>query len=195
MFKKTIALIVVAAMISGSAFAAEVFVVDKAHTDIGFSVKHLVISSTKGNFGDFDGKIMYDAEDVTKSSVEMTIKTASIDTDNEDRDKHLRSGDFFDVEKYPEITFKSKRIENRDDGMVAIGDFTMHGVTKEIQLPFTITGVVKDPWGNTKMGVEAETKIDRTDYGLTWSKVLETGGLVVGNEVKIMISAEFGMKE
>jgi polyisoprenoid-binding protein YceI len=178
-----------------SASGADKFALDKAHSSIGFSVRHLVISKTKGSFHDAVATVMYDEKDITKSSVDVTIKTASIDTDNEGRDNHLKSPDFFDVEKFPEMTFKSKRIEKAKDGFVAVGDLTIHGVTKEIRLPFQIVGIVDDPSGNTKMGVEASITIDRRDYGLTWSKTIETGALVVGNDVDIELSLEFGKEK
>jgi len=188
--KKLVTVIVLLLFAAGPALGLDTYVMDKAHSSVGFSVRHLVISKVRGNFGDVSMTIAYDEKDVTKSSVEVAIVAASISTDNEDRDNHLRGADFFDIETYPEITFKSKKIEKVDDGYVAVGDFTMHGVTKEIELPFVITGIVIDPWGNTKMGVESQITIDRTDYGLTWSKALDTGGLVVGNEIDIDISIE-----
>ena len=178
-----------------SASGADKFVLDQAHSSIGFSVRHLVISKTKGSFHDAVATVMYDDKDITKSSVDVTIKIASIDTDNEGRDNHLKSPDFFDVEKFPDMTFKSKHIEKVKDGYVAIGDFTIRDVTKEIKLPFQIVGIVDDPMGNTKMGVEASITIDRQDYGLTWSKTIETGALIVGNDVNIELSLEFGKEK
>ncbi len=178
-----------------SASGADKFALDQVHSTLGFSVRHLVISKTRGSFHDAVATVMYDDKDITKSSVDVTIKIASIDTDNEDRDNHLKGPEFFDVEKFPDMTFKSKRIEKVKDGYVAIGDFTIRDVTKEIKLPFQIVGIVEDPWGNTKMGVEASITIDRQDYGLTWSKTIETGGLVVGNDVDIELSLEFGKEK
>ena len=178
-----------------SASGADKFALDQAHSSIGFSVRHLVISKTKGSFHEAVATVMYDEKDITKSSVDVTIKIASIDTDNEDRDNHLKSPDFFDVEKFPEMTFKSKSIKKSKDGFVAVGDFTIRDITKEIELPFQIVGIVEDPWGNTKMGVEAGITIDRRDYGLTWSKAIETGALVVGNDVEIVLSLEFGKEK
>jgi polyisoprenoid-binding protein YceI len=178
-----------------SASGADKFALDQAHSSIGFSVKHLVISKTKGSFHDAVATVMYDEKDMTKSTVDVTIKIASIDTDNEKRDEHLKSPDFFDVEKFPEMTFKSKSIKKSKDGFVAVGDLTIRDVTKEIELPFQILGIVDDPWGNTKMGAEAGITIDRRDYGLTWSKVVETGALVVGNDVDIELSLEFGKEK
>jgi len=173
------------------AVAADTFTFDTAHTEMAFAVKHMVISTVKGRFNDFSGTITYDPNDVTKSSVQVSVKTASIDTGNADRDKHLRSADFFDADKYPEITFKSTSIEKRGDGYVAHGKLTIRGVTKEVELPFTITGVIIDPWGNTRMGVEVDpVTINRQDYGVSWNKTLDAGGLVVSDDVTLELAVE-----
>jgi polyisoprenoid-binding protein YceI len=172
------------------AFAADKYVLDTPHTSAGFGVKHMVISTVKGGFADVAGFILYDEKDISKSSVEVTIKTASINTNNEKRDDHLRSPDFFDAEKYPDITFKSKAINKTDDGLVLSGILTIRDISNEVAFPFEITGKLTDPWGNERIGAEATLKIDRRDYGLTWSKALETGGLVVGNDVKIELHVE-----
>jgi polyisoprenoid-binding protein YceI len=165
--------------------------IDPAHSIIGFSIRHLEIAWVEGRFKDFKGTIHFDESDVTKSSVEFSAKVESIDTGVEPRDKHLRTADFFDAAKYPEMSFKSTRVERRGkDGYVLHGDFTLKGVTKPVALPFTVTGAIKDPWGNTRFGVSAQTKIDRRDYGITWGKALENGGLDVGNEVTIDLQLE-----
>jgi polyisoprenoid-binding protein YceI len=165
--------------------------IDPAHSIIGFSIRHLEIAWVEGRFKDFKGTIHFDEKDVTKSSVEFTAKVESIDTGVEPRNKHLRTADFFDVEKYPEMTFKSTRVERKGkDAYVLHGDLTLKGVTKQVALPFTVTGAIKDPWGNTRFGVQAQTKIDRRDYGITWGKTLENGGLDVGNEVTIELQLE-----
>jgi polyisoprenoid-binding protein YceI len=165
--------------------------IDPAHSIIGFSIRHLEIAWVEGRFKDFKGTIHYDDADVTRSSVEFTAKVESIDTGVEPRDKHLRTADFFDVAKYPEMSFKSTRVERKGrDGYVLHGDFTLKGVTKQVQLPFTVTGAIKDPWGNTRFGVKAQTRINRRDYGITWGKALENGGLDVGNEVTIDLQLE-----
>ncbi len=178
------------------AVAADTFNFDTSHTNVGFAVKHMVISTVKGRFNEFSGVITYDPQDVTKSSVEVTIKTASVDTGNADRDKHLRSADFFDAEKYPEITFKSTRVEKRGSGYVARGPLTMRGVTKEVELPFTVTGVINDPWGNTRLGAEVEpVKVNRQDFGVSWSKALDSGGLVVSDEVSLELAVEAVQKK
>lgn len=177
---------------TSEALAADKYVLDKAHTNVGFSVKHMVITSVKGNFHDFDGYIMFDADDPTKISAKGTIQVASIDTDNEKRDDHLRSEEFFHAEKYPEITFESKSVYKPEDGdgYVMIGHITIRGVTKEIEVPFEIVGTVTDPTGNLRTGIYAHSKIDRRDFGVSWSKALEGGGLIVGNDVKIELDIE-----
>ena len=165
--------------------------IDPAHSVIGFSIRHLEIAWVEGRFKDFKGTIRYDEKDVTNSSVEFTAKVASIDTGVEPRDKHLRTADFFEVEKHPEMTFRSTRVERAGkDGYVLHGDLTLKGVTKRVALPFTATGAIKDPWGNTRFGVQARAKLDRRDYGITWGKALENGGLDVGNEVTIELQLE-----
>jgi polyisoprenoid-binding protein YceI len=165
--------------------------IDPAHSIIGFSIRHLEIAWVEGRFKDFKGAIHFDEKDVTKSSIEFTAKVESIDTGVEQRNAHLRTADFFDVAKYPEMSFKSTRVERRGkDSYVLHGDFTLKGVTKPVALPFTVTGAIKDPWGNTRFGVSAQTKIDRRDYGITWGKALENGGLDVGTEVTIDLQLE-----
>jgi polyisoprenoid-binding protein YceI len=173
----------------GSAWAAEKYTIDPAHCHIGFSIRHLVINSIRGRFTDYTGAIVFDEQDVSKSSVEITIKAESINTDVKPRDEHLRGSDFFDVAKYPDITFKSTRVEKRGAGYVAIGIFTMHGVSKEIALPFKVNGK-SNFQGETHLGIEASLTINRRDFGMTWNATLDTGGLVVGNEVNIELNIE-----
>ena len=177
-------------LVAGAAFGADKFDFDPMHTQIGFAVKHLVISTVRGQFREFTGTIQYDPTDLTKSSVSVTIKTASINTQVEMRDNDLRSPNFFDAPKYPEITFQSTRIEKKGDGFVAIGTLNMHGVSKEVALPFTMSSKIKDPWGKERFAVEGTLTIDRRDWGLTWDQRLDGGGLVVGNEIKIELSVE-----
>ncbi len=164
--------------------------VDPAHSRIGFAVRHLEINWVEGRFKEFEGTIHFDDKDVTKSSVEFTAKVASVDTEVEARDKHLRTADFFEAEKYPTMTFKSTRVERKGkDAYVLYGDLTLKGVTKPVQLPFKIAGAVKDPWGNTRFGVEAQTKINRRDFGINYGNAF-AGGLDVGNEVTIDLQLE-----
>jgi len=185
-----IILLSIAGAVPLAAGEAAEYNIDAAHTRVGFSVSHMLISEVSGQFGEFEGTITYAEGDLCCSSVTITIRTASIDTGNEGRDDHLRTAEFFDAEKYPEITFVSKKVEKRRKGWVAVGPLSMHGVTREIEMPFTVTGVITDPWGNTRMGVKAGLEINRKDWGLSWSKSLDGGGLVVGEKVTIDIALE-----
>ena len=169
--------------------SADKYVTDTDHTLVGFVVKHLVITNVRGKFNEFTGVIMFDEKDITKSSMSGTIKVASIDTDNEKRDQHLRSADFFDAEKHPEIMFQSKRIEKQGEGYVLHGDLTMRGVTKPVAMPFNITGKVTHA-GKTRLGFEAALEVNRHDYQISYNRTMDTGGLVVGDRVKIEIVGE-----
>jgi polyisoprenoid-binding protein YceI len=165
--------------------------IDPAHSIIGFAIRHLEINWVEGRFKDFKGTINFDDQNPTKSSVQFTAKVESIDTGVEARNAHLRTADFFEVAKYPELTFKSTRVERKGkNAFMLYGDFTLKGVTKQISLPFTITGAIKDPWGGTRFGVNAQTKINRRDYGITFGHALENGGIDVGNEVTINLQLE-----
>ncbi|MEO8436415.1 MAG: YceI family protein [Pyrinomonadaceae bacterium] len=164
---------------------------DTAHSTIGFSIRHNEINWVSGRFKDFAGMIRHDDKDVTKSSVEFTAKVESIDTGVTARDNHLRTADFFEVAKFPEMTFKSTRIERKGkDRYVLHGDLTLKGVTKPVAIPFTIVGAIKDGRGNTRFGVEGNTTIDRRDYGITWGHALAAGGFDVGNDVTISLHLE-----
>lgn len=164
--------------------------IDKAHSEAAFQVRHL-LSKVRGRFSDFAGTIRFDAANPKNSSVEVTIHAASIDTAEADRDKHLRSADFFDVEKYPVLTFKSASVVQRGvEAFDVAGDLTIHGVTKLVTLPATYLGKAKDPWGNEKIGFESELMLNRKDFGLLWNAALETGGFLVGDEVKVMLSLQ-----
>lgn len=165
--------------------------IDPAHSTVGFSIRHLEINWVTGRFRDFTGTIRYDESDITKSSVEWTAKMESVDTGVAARDNHLRNADFFEVTKYPEMTFKSTKIEKRGKaGYLLHGDFTMKGVTKQISFPFSITGGVTDARGNTRFGIEAHTTLNRRDYGVNYGGSLPTGGLDIGNEVTINLHLE-----
>ena len=169
---------------------------DPDHTGVHFKVRHLMVSSVRGEFEKVTGKIVYDEADVTKSAADITIDTASISTRLAKRDEHLRGPDFLDVAKYPVITFKSKRVEKTGIGTLKMtGDLTIRGVTKEVVL--TVEGptpAIKDPWGNRRVGGQATAKIHRKDFGLVWNEALETGGVVVGDEVEITIDMEIYRK-
>jgi len=176
--------------ISAWASASE-WTVDKAHSSIGFTVSHMVISKVPGKFTDFDGAVTFDPAHPADGSVSFTIQAASISTDNEKRDSHLKSADFFDVEQYPEFTFVSTKVDPGDKNHYQItGDLTMRGVTREVTFDAVLNGVVDDPWGNTKAGFSATTTINRQDFGVNWSKTLDTGGLVAGNDVDITVELE-----
>lgn len=164
--------------------------IDPAHSTIGFAVRHYEINWVDGRFKDFEGTIRYDDKDVTKSSVEFTAKATSIDTGVEARDKHLRTADFFEVEKYPTLSFKSTRVERKGNAYVLHGDLTLKGVTKPVQLPFSVVGAVKDPRGNTRFGVAAETKVNRRDFGINFGGPMTGGGLSIGDEVGIKLNLE-----
>ena len=189
-------LISIAVLMTSVLFAQEKnWSLDKAHSNIGFSIAHLVISDVQGNFTDYDVKLTTNKEDFSDASVEVEIQTASINTDNKKRDDHLRSADFFDAEKYPTITFKSKSFEKVADNKFKItGDLTMHGITKEIVLDMVYRGQAKDPWGNTKAGFKATATLDRYEYGLKYNSALETGGLLIGQEVDIHIDLQVALK-
>ncbi len=166
--------------------------IDPDHSNAQFKVQHMVITNVRGNFPDVQGSVTIDDRDISKSTVDVTIAAASLDTNHEKRDNHLKSADFFDVEKYPALTFKSKKVEqNGDGGLKVLGDLTIRGVSKEVELLVSgPTQSITDPWGNTRKGAQATTRINRKDFGLTWNKTLETGGLVVGDEVEISIEVE-----
>ena len=164
---------------------------DPAHSNIGFRIKHMGLAEVPGSFTDYTGTINYNASDVTKSSVEFTAKVASINTAVEARDKHLRTADFFEVDKYPEMAFKSTKIEKKGrDQFSATGDFTLKGVTKQISLPFTINGFLKDQRGGIKLGVSALTTINRRDYGINYGGLLDNGIQMLSDDVQINLQIE-----
>ncbi|HTW99144.1 MAG TPA: YceI family protein [Acidimicrobiales bacterium] len=165
------------------------YVLDKAHTTVAFVARHMMVSKVRGHFNDFDGKIVV-AEDPASSEVDVTIDVASIDTREPQRDTHLKSADFFDVEKFPSITFKSTRIHGGKGEWKVTGDLTIRDVTRPVTLDIEFLGASPDPWGGKRIGFSATTKVDREDFGLTWNAAIEAGGVVVGREVKIEIDAE-----
>jgi polyisoprenoid-binding protein YceI len=163
---------------------------DPSHTSVEFSAKHLMITTVRGSIADVEGTIEIDERHPAKSSVEAVLKGASLDTRSGQRDDHLRSADFLDVANFPIITFKSNRIQGSKEEFKLTGDLTIRGTTKEVTLDVTFEGSGKDPWGGERVGFAATGKIDRRDFGLTWNQALETGGVVVGNEIKIRIEAQ-----
>ncbi len=165
--------------------------VDSAHSSIDFSVRHMMISRVRGTFHDFEATVEADPNDLTTADIQVSVDVASIDTRNEDRDNHLKSADFFEVEKYPKMTFQSTNIVKKGGSEYDLtGDLTLHGVTKPVTFSATFEGVAKDPWGNEVAGLSAKGKIKRSDFGLTWNNTLETGGVLVGDEVDISIEIE-----
>jgi polyisoprenoid-binding protein YceI len=177
-------------MVALPALAADTYNFDKAHTRIGFTAQHLVFSTVDGRFKDFTGTITLDPKDITKSSVKVAIRTASVDTDEPARDNDLRTSEFLDVTNYPEMTFVSDKIEKRGNDYVATGTFTLKGISKTIELPFTLGGPISDPWGNERIAVHASTKINRKDYGVNYNQVMKNGTAFVGNEVTINLQIE-----
>ncbi len=173
---------------------AETYEIDASHSSIGFSVRHMIVSTVRGSFGEFTGSFEYDAAKPADTKASAVIKTASIDTRNAKRDDHLRNEDFFDAPKFPDITFETTRVEADGGTLTLFGNLTMKGVTKEIALPVTFHGPITDPWGNVRAGFEGSTTINRQDWGISWSKNLDGGGLVVSDEVKLEISIE-GIKK
>jgi polyisoprenoid-binding protein YceI len=175
---------------TATATLTKTYQIDQAHSEALFQVRHL-ISKVRGRFSDFSGTIEFDAEHPERSSVAFTIRTSSIDTNQADRDAHLRSDDFFAVDRYPTLTFVSTNMVPKGEGRFDVtGDLTIRGVTKSIVLPVTYLGAAKDPWGNEKLAFETETTLNRKDYGLTWNAALETGGFLVGDEVRVTVSVQ-----
>ena len=174
--------------------AADTWNVDKAHSVVGFEIRHLV-GKVQGRFGEFSGTVTGDPAKPESSTVAFTIKTASISTNEEKRDAHLKSPDFFDAEKNPEIAFRSTSIKPGAAGHYLVtGPLTMHGVTKDVTLDVTLAGPMKDPWGNQRAGLEATTTINRKDWGIVWNKVLDAGSAMLGDDVKIAIELEVTRK-
>ena len=170
--------------------AAGTYVLDPAHTRIGFIARHLMVTKVRGNFGEFDGSITI-AEDPARSTAQATIRALSIETGAPDRDTHLRSGDFLEAEKYPELTFANARVvAQKGTKFAVLGDLTIKGVTREVELKVELDGVVTDPFGNEKLAVSARTEINREDFGMTWNAALETGGVLVSQKVVIEIEAQ-----
>jgi polyisoprenoid-binding protein YceI len=174
-----------------AAQGGEKYGVDPIHSEIGFSVRHFGVSNVRGVFKEYTIDLVVDEDEPIRSTVELTIDADSISTDHEQRDNHLRSADFLDVENHPKIVFKSKRLEHRGgEEYIAVGDLTIRGVTREIDLPFTLVGPILDPLKMKRLGVEGGLTLDRQDYGVSWSRVMDNGGLFVGDDVKISISIE-----
>lgn len=172
--------------------SASTWTIDPDHSHVGFKVRHLMVSNVKGSFEKYAGTVTIDDKDITRSRVEVTIDTASVNTNVPKRDEHLRSADFFDVAKFPAMKFVSKKVATAGpDRLKVTGDLTLHGVTREVVLDVEgPSQEIKDPWGNIRRGATASTKINRKDFGLVWNKALETGGVAVGEEVTITLEIE-----
>jgi polyisoprenoid-binding protein YceI len=178
-------------MTSTAANPTTTWTVDPAHTEVGFAVKHLMISTVRGRFGAVEGTVATNEADPSQSKIDVTVDVTSIDTRQEMRDNHLRSADFFDAENHPKMHFVSKKfVGDITDDFKVVGDLTIRGNTHEVTLDVTPTGRGNDPWGNERAGFEAKGKISRKEFGLEWNQALETGGVVVGDEVKISIDVE-----
>lgn len=178
--------LVVGLLVAGKVFAADVYTIDPAHSSIGFSVKHMMVSTVPGTFDDFAGTVAYDAKDAASTKVDVTVQAKSVNTKMDKRDEHLRSPDFFDVAKFPAITFTTKSY----DGKVLVGDLTLKGVTKEISVPVVIEGPVKGMMGDEMIGLSGQFTINRQDYGVSWNKTLDAGGIALGNDVIVTVNVE-----
>jgi polyisoprenoid-binding protein YceI len=164
--------------------------IDPSHTNVEFSAKHMMFTTVKGRFADVDGTVTLAGTAPAAASVDVTMKAASIDTRTEQRDQHLRSADFLNVERFPEMTFKSTKVEGSNEQFVLTGDLTIRGTTRPVSLDVSFEGSGKDPWGGERLGFSASGKIDRRDFGLVWNQALEAGGVLVSNDVKIHIDAQ-----
>ena len=169
---------------------AEIWNLDKSHSSVEFSVRHLVISSVKGQFDSFQISVTGDPAKPTTFAAKVTIPAASIDTRDAKRDEHLRSPDFFEVAKFPAVEFQSTKVISKGKQLVLVGNLTLHGVTKSVEIPFTVSGPVVDPWKNTRIGLEGSLVLNRKDYGINFSAVADNGGAVVSDEVTVSINYE-----
>jgi polyisoprenoid-binding protein YceI len=172
--------------LSSATLMAGNYQVDASHTDVGFKVKHMMVSNVKGSFSDVSGSFVYDEKSKMLTALKGSVKTASVNTRNKKRDDHLRGADFFDATKFPELTFEL--VSHKGDSVVA--NINMHGVTKQIRFEVEIGGDVQDPWGNHRAGFTLEGSLNRKDFGLTWNKVLDAGGLAVGDKIRLIIEVE-----
>ncbi len=178
-------------LLAGSVLGQSTYGIDTAHSSAQFSVRHMMVSTVRGQFGKVAGTVVYDPANPSATQVDATMDAASINTNNEKRDAHLRSPDFFDAAKYPALAFKSKRAWKADGALHLEGALTMHGVTRDVVLRIDgPTPETRDPWGNVRIGATATTKLNRKDWGLTWNKALESGGVLVGEEISITIDVE-----
>lgn len=164
--------------------------IDPTHSEVGFKVKHMMFTNVSGKFKTYDAEITTEDDDFTKSEILFSADINSIDTNNTDRDNHLKSADFFDAENHPKLTFKSLSLTKSGDEYQLTGELTLHGITKTVKLDAEVSGLLKDPWGNTKVAMNISGKINRKDWGLNWNSALETGGVLVGEDVKLNIELQ-----
>jgi polyisoprenoid-binding protein YceI len=170
--------------------ATGTWVIDPSHSTLGFTVRHAMIAKVRGAFGAFAGSFTIDGANLSASSAEVTIETASIDTKSADRDAHLISPDFLDAEAFPTLTFTSTSVQVSGNDVTLTGDLTIHGVTRSVEVAYEFIGLSQDPWGNQRIGFEGTTKISRKEFGLTWNAALETGGVLVGDEITLLLDVE-----
>lgn len=189
MMKRILTTLALTALLAVGAQAAT-YTIDTSHSSVNFKVRHMMVSKVSGSFAGFTGSIEFDPEAITGSSVNAEIDMATVDTNDEKRDQHLVSADFFDVAAHPTMTFRSTGVKADGDDWILMGELTLLGVTKPVELELEYSGEVNDPWGNVRAGFSAEGKIDRSDFGMTWNKSMDKGGIVVGNEVEIELEIE-----
>jgi polyisoprenoid-binding protein YceI len=187
---RTVILLAASLIFPRASFCGENYRIEPGQSAVNFSVRHMVLTTVHGKFTDFSGNLELENNDLSKSSVSVKINAASITTENAARDKDLRSANFFDTEKYPEITFVSHRIVKQNDGYLLVGDLNMHGLSREVSIPFTFNGRVKDLSGKMRVGFEGHVTINRQDWGINYSKLADNGGLVAANEVTIELDIE-----
>ena len=189
--KKFMLLLALVVTVSLTNAQTTIWKIDPAHSNISFSVDYMVLTEVNGNFKEFSGTVQKEGNDFSKSTIEVTINALSITTENEKRDGHLKSADFFDVAKYPSVIFAGKSFEKTGENTYNItGDLTMHGITKTVVISAKYAGEAKDPWGNTREGFKGTTSVDRTDFGLVYNSTLETGGLLIGKNVTIALNVQ-----
>jgi len=184
-----------AAPVAGTTAGLTTWDIDPAHSHVEFAVRHMMIATVKGRFGDVQGTVRTRGSDFTTAEVNVTINVASVDTRQEQRDAHLRSPDFFDAEQFPTMTFRSTRVTKDGDDYRVTGDLTIRGNTREVTLTVTSEGQVRDPWGKDRAGFSATTKLSRKEFGLSWNAALETGGFVVDDTIKVTVDAELVRQE
>lgn len=170
--------------------ATGTWVIDPSHTTIGFSARHAMVAKVRGHFGSYSGSFTIDGDNLSASTAELTIQAASINTNSPDRDAHLVSPDFLDVEAFPTLTFTSTTVSSQGDDIIVTGDLTIHGVTKSVDVKYEFVGVSTDPYGNNKIGFEGSAKISRKEFGLVWNAALETGGVLVGDDIHLTLDVE-----